>query len=144
MEVKNLRIWRDKILKRDNYTCQECGGSQRLEAHHVKSKVNYPDFALETENGVTLCKLCHRIIPRERSSASNKGALTVGLLKVMEMGGNLVIKLPSEFVETHHIESEKELRKEWFEGKHNIGVTAGASTPENVINNVIDRIKNGF
>ncbi|MBW2974287.1 4-hydroxy-3-methylbut-2-enyl diphosphate reductase [Candidatus Woesearchaeota archaeon] len=47
----------------------------------------------------------------------------------------------SGITETRHIENADELRKEWFEGKENIGVSAGASTPENVIREVIDRIK---
>ncbi len=43
-------------------------------------------------------------------------------------------------VETKHIEKEDELKKEWFSDKENIGVTAGASTPESVIKKVIDKI----
>jgi 4-hydroxy-3-methylbut-2-enyl diphosphate reductase len=47
----------------------------------------------------------------------------------------------AEFTETHHIETEKELKREWFESKENIGVTAGASTPDYVIRNVVERIE---
>ena len=50
----------------------------------------------------------------------------------------------SEFAETKHIETEKELKKEWFKGKNNVGITAGASTPDYIIKKVIDRIKNEF
>ncbi len=50
----------------------------------------------------------------------------------------------SEFTETHHIETEEELKKEWFKGKEHIGITAGASTPDYIINKVVDRIENGF
>lgn len=45
-----------------------------------------------------------------------------------------------KYVETKHIESADELRKEWFIGKASVGVTAGASTPEGVVREVVDRI----
>jgi 4-hydroxy-3-methylbut-2-enyl diphosphate reductase len=41
----------------------------------------------------------------------------------------------------YHIETEKELKKEWFDGKKIVGVTAGASTPDWIICNVMDKIK---
>jgi len=41
----------------------------------------------------------------------------------------------------YHIETEKELKKEWFDKKKVVGVTAGASTPDWIIENVINRIK---
>lgn len=37
---------------------------------------------------------------------------------------------------THHIESEDELRPSWFEGARSIGITAGASTPASQIDDV--------
>jgi len=44
-------------------------------------------------------------------------------------------------VETYFIQSSDQLQKEWFDGKESIGVTAGASTPDITINEVVDRIK---
>jgi 4-hydroxy-3-methylbut-2-enyl diphosphate reductase len=35
----------------------------------------------------------------------------------------------SKYVKTHHVESARELRKEWFKGRKTVGITAGASTP---------------
>lgn len=42
---------------------------------------------------------------------------------------------------TYHIETAEELQKEWFEGKDNIGISAGASTPDWIINQVVEKIK---
>ena len=39
------------------------------------------------------------------------------------------------------IETEKELEKAWFEGKKHCGVSAGASTPDWIIKNVVARIR---
>ncbi|MEK6868940.1 MAG: 4-hydroxy-3-methylbut-2-enyl diphosphate reductase, partial [Nanoarchaeota archaeon] len=44
-------------------------------------------------------------------------------------------------VETYFIQSADQVKKEWFNGKEHIGVTAGASTPDVTINEVVDRIK---
>lgn len=41
---------------------------------------------------------------------------------------------------THHIETAKELRKEWFKRRKRIGLTAGASTPSWIIKEVEKRI----
>jgi 4-hydroxy-3-methylbut-2-enyl diphosphate reductase len=43
--------------------------------------------------------------------------------------------------DTHHIETADQLDKGWFEGKQAIGVTAGASTPDYLIDQVITRIR---
>jgi hypothetical protein len=55
--------WRTAVFERDNYTCQECGshGGVDLEAHHIipYSVHPEPEYSLNTDNGITLCKLCH-------------------------------------------------------------------------------------
>lgn len=44
-------------------------------------------------------------------------------------------------VESYFIQSEGQLRKEWFDGKEKIGVTAGASTPDYLIDDVVKKIR---
>jgi len=43
-------------------------------------------------------------------------------------------------IEAHHIESFSELNRVWFYGKEHVGITAGTSTPEYVINEVHQEI----
>jgi 4-hydroxy-3-methylbut-2-enyl diphosphate reductase len=43
--------------------------------------------------------------------------------------------------ESHMVDSADELRPEWFEGKRRVGLTAGASAPEVLVREVIDRVK---
>ncbi|MGO4393783.1 4-hydroxy-3-methylbut-2-enyl diphosphate reductase [Variovorax sp. M-6] len=43
--------------------------------------------------------------------------------------------------ESYMVDSAAELRPEWFEGKGRVGLTAGASAPEVLVREVIDRIK---
>ncbi len=44
-------------------------------------------------------------------------------------------------VPTYHIESAREIVPEWLVGKERFGVTAGASTPDNVVEEVIRRLQ---
>lgn len=42
---------------------------------------------------------------------------------------------------SYHIETPEELQREWFEGAQKVGLTAGASTPDWIIGQVVDRIE---
>ena len=44
-------------------------------------------------------------------------------------------------VETHHIERASEIAPAWLKGKETIGVTAGASTPDESIDDVVTRLE---
>lgn len=53
--------WRKAVFERDNYTCKKCfhrGGI--LHAHHIKEWAKFPDLRYEVDNGLTLCKKCHK------------------------------------------------------------------------------------
>jgi 4-hydroxy-3-methylbut-2-enyl diphosphate reductase len=43
--------------------------------------------------------------------------------------------------DVYHVEDAKELKKAWFKGKKNAGISAGASTPASVINEVVMKIR---
>lgn len=44
-------------------------------------------------------------------------------------------------LDSYHIENESELKKEWFKDKNLCGISAGASTPDWIIKNVSNKIK---
>ena len=58
--------WHDEVLKRDNYTCQCCGNKSgnghrvELNAHHIFNFADNVDKRHDIDNGICLCKKCHR------------------------------------------------------------------------------------
>jgi (E)-4-hydroxy-3-methyl-but-2-enyl pyrophosphate reductase len=53
-------------------------------------------------------------------------------------------ELCSWIVATHHVETVDELKRDWFIGKNKAGIVAGASTSQDMIDKVAERIKNEF
>jgi len=39
-------------------------------------------------------------------------------------------------VEAHHVEASSQLDRQWFNNRKHVGITAGTSTPEYIINDV--------
>ena len=72
-----FRFQRTSCLQRDNYTCQQCGSTERLEVHHWEPYRFSFDNSLE--NLVTLCADCHDAIHaayrREGFIAEAEGAM---------------------------------------------------------------------
>lgn len=44
--------------KRDHYTCQACGSTNRVEGHHIFD--HYFSGAPHVDNIITLCQKCHK------------------------------------------------------------------------------------
>jgi len=56
-----FRLWREAIFARDNWICQKCdtrGGT--LHPHHILNFADYPEVRFAIDNGITLCKKCHK------------------------------------------------------------------------------------
>ena len=45
---------------------------------------------------------------------------------------------------TYLVQDESEIKKEWFRGCEKIGITAGASTPEEIVINIENKIRGIF
>ena len=53
------RLWKEAVLDRDNHTCQDCDGKEKLHAHHIKGFNEYPELRFDVDNGKTTCNKCH-------------------------------------------------------------------------------------
>lgn len=62
---KNMRVFRNGVFERDNYTCVCCGARSgkdspvTLNAHHLNGYHWYEKGRFDPDNGVTLCSECH-------------------------------------------------------------------------------------
>ena len=59
-----MNEWRKAVFERDNYTCQLCGDNKggNLRAHHIEKFNQYPNKRFDVDNGLTLCKDCHKLV----------------------------------------------------------------------------------
>lgn len=82
--------------------------------------------------------ICHPTLRRQK--AATELAQKVDIMIVM--GGyhssntKRLAELTAQYVETYHIETSDDIRDEWFTGKNIVGITAGASTPDWIIDEV--------
>ena len=57
------KSWREKVLRKDKYLCQEClrygKKTPATIAHHVKPVEEYPELRYRVDNGRALCMACH-------------------------------------------------------------------------------------
>lgn len=56
-----FRLWREKVFKRDNWTCQKYkteGG--KLHPHHIKNFAEFPELRFVAGNGITLSEKAHK------------------------------------------------------------------------------------
>jgi 4-hydroxy-3-methylbut-2-enyl diphosphate reductase len=87
--------------------------------------------------------ICHDI--RKRQAQALKLANRVDLMLVIGGHGsantNRLAELCSTAAETYLVETAKEIKPSWFQGKHHIGITSGASTAGLTIDEVLTRLE---
>ncbi len=116
----------------------------QIPAHFNEFTKQIVDHALGKDSELRIVDtICHDI--RERQSQAFELAHRVSLMLVI--GGhnsantNRVAQLCSEVTKTYLIEKASEIQTPWFKGKHYIGITAGASTADETIDEVIAWLK---
>lgn len=117
-------------------TTQQISTVQRL---LDELRARYPEMEVKFVD--TVCKPT-----KDRQVAVEKLSDEVDLMIVI--GGynssntkKLVKVCVDKNVECHHVERASQLKREWFIGKTHVGITAGTSTPREVIDEVYERVK---
>jgi len=84
----------------------------------------------------------------ERQQAAEELAKESDLMIVVggRQSGNTkrLYEICKGITDAHHIEQAGEIRKEWFKNVANVGICAGASTPDEAVKEVIKKVENGF
>jgi len=87
--------------------------------------------------------ICHDI--RKRQEAALELASRVDLMLVIgsrtSANSNHLAELCSKVIKTYLVETAEELQPSWFQGQHHIGITAGTSTAEQTIDEVLTRLE---
>jgi 4-hydroxy-3-methylbut-2-enyl diphosphate reductase len=116
----------------------------QIPAHFNEFTKQLVDLTLGKDSELRIVDtICHDI--RERQSQALELAHRVGLMLVI--GGhnsantNRLAQICSEVTKTYLIETASEIQPSWLKGKHHIGITAGASTADETIDEVIARLK---
>jgi 4-hydroxy-3-methylbut-2-enyl diphosphate reductase len=116
----------------------------QVPAHFREFVKKIIDLALTKNSEIhVIDTICHDL--RERQAAALELAHRADLMLVV--GGhssantNRIAKLCSQVTETHLIETATDIKSSWLKGKKHIGVTSGASTAEDTVDEVMKKLK---
>ncbi|HUV75260.1 MAG TPA: 4-hydroxy-3-methylbut-2-enyl diphosphate reductase [Dehalococcoidales bacterium] len=116
----------------------------QIPAHFNKFVKKFIDSAFTRDSELRIIDtICHDI--RERQTAALKLAGRVDLMLVI--GGlnsantRHLAELCAAVTETYHIETADEIQPSWLQGKNHVGITAGASTAEETVDEVLMRLE---
>jgi 4-hydroxy-3-methylbut-2-enyl diphosphate reductase len=113
-------------------------------AHFAEFVKKIIDLALTKNSEIRIIDtICHDL--RERQAAALELAHRADLMLVV--GGhssantNRIAELCAKVTETHLIETAADIQPAWLKGKKHIGVTSGASTAEDTVDEVMKRLE---
>jgi len=116
----------------------------QIPAYFAEFAKNLIDSALTKDSEIRIIDtICHDI--RERQAAALELANRVDMMLVI--GGrssantNRLAELCATATRTYLVETAAEIQPSWLEGNNNIGITAGASTAEQTVDEVIKKLK---
>ena len=63
--------WRNSVFKRDKFNCQVCGKNGGVNSHHLFSWGSCKEKRYDTDNGITMCRSCHKKFHEEFGWGNN-------------------------------------------------------------------------
>lgn len=116
----------------------------QVPAHFAEFTKKIIDLALTQDSEVRIIDtICHDIPDRQAAALelAHRADLMVVVGGRSSANTNRLAELCAEVTETHLIETTDEIQPDWLKGKKLIGVTAGASTAEESVEEVMKRLK---
>jgi (E)-4-hydroxy-3-methyl-but-2-enyl pyrophosphate reductase len=113
----------------------------------TQSQKNFEEIAKELKPHCNELKAINTICKstEQRQTAALELSKKVDIMIVVgdQQSNNtrMLAELCSNIVQTEQVEDAAKLKPEWFDGKEKIGITAGASTPDRIVQDVIAKIK---
>jgi 4-hydroxy-3-methylbut-2-enyl diphosphate reductase len=116
----------------------------QVPAHFTQFVKKLIDTALAKDSELRIIDtICHDI--RQRQAAALELASRVDLMLVIgsrtSANTNCLAQLCSKVITTYLVETADEIQSSWLQDQHHIGITAGASTAEQTINEVVTRLE---
>ncbi len=116
----------------------------QIPAHFTEFVKKLIDSALTKDSELRVIDtICHDI--RQRQTAALDLAGRVDLMLVVgshtSANTNCLARLCTKVTRTYLVETADEIQPSWLQGQHHIGITAGASTAEPTINEVVTRLE---
>ena len=116
----------------------------QIPAHFIQFVKRLVDLVFTRDSELRIIDtICHDIRRRQAEALALAGRVDVMLV----IGGrgsanaNRLAELCSTATRTYLIETAEEIKPSWLQGKHHIGVTSGASTAEQTIDEVLSRLE---
>ncbi len=113
----------------------------------TQSQKNFDEVAGELKQHCKELRAVNTICraTEQRQNAALELAKKVDIMVVVgdteSSNTRMLAKLCSAIVQTEQVEDADRLKSEWFNGREKIGITAGASTPDIIVQQVIAKIK---
>jgi 4-hydroxy-3-methylbut-2-enyl diphosphate reductase len=113
----------------------------------TQSQKNFEEIAGELKQHCKELRAVNTICraTEQRQNAALELAKKVDLMVVVgdkeSSNTRMLAELCSAVVQTEQVEDASKLKPEWFSGREKIGITAGASTPERIVQEVVAKIK---
>ena len=155
-EVKSVLGWADgkgvatlseKVIAGFDHLPRRLGllsQTTQIPAHFTEFAKKLIDSAFTRDSELRIIDtICHDI--RQRQAAALELAGKVDLMLVIgshnSANTNRLAELCSAATKMYLVETAEEIQSSWLQGRSHIGITAGASTPEQTINEVIAKLK---
>lgn len=65
MTTEKYKNWRISVFLRDKRKCQICLSDKDIQAHHIQSYKHFINLRYDINNGITMCKDCHKEFHKE-------------------------------------------------------------------------------